>query len=74
MTPAAISVIVVKEDADPPSQPSQTISQHLAWQPVRGDHGYWNDAEAPVIRDGDPLTLPPSEATDSWFHSQLPDQ
>ena len=69
---ADINVVIIKEDTDPPSRPSQTIDPHLAWQPFRGDHEYWSDAETPILLDGDPLTLPQTEATDPWFHPDPP--
>ena len=63
-----INIVIVGEDPSSQNGPSQANDSHLAWQPVRGNHAYWNGVETPVILDGDPQTLPQTEELDPWFH------
>jgi hypothetical protein len=77
---ADINVVIVDENASPPSRPSQIIDPHLTWQPFnslmlsgREFHQYWSDTETPIILDVDPQTLPQTPATDPWFHGLPPD-
>ena len=77
---ADINVVIVDENASPPSRPSQIIDPHLTWQPFnslmlsgREYHEYWNETETPIILDGDPQTLPQTPAIEPWFHGLPPD-